>query len=271
MTAAVMVSSQPRTPCDAAPIRALIWDVDGTLAETELEGHRRAFNLAFAEEGLSWSWDVDTYLPLLRISGGRERMRAYGRDHDQPLSDVLIERLQQRKQLHYDRLVRSGGVGLRPGVRRLILECRAAGLQQAIVTTSGRASVQALAHGAAAGLSEAFAFWVCGEDVERKKPDPQGYRQAIDRLGLAPEQVVAIEDSRNGLEAAISAGLSCLVTLSDSSSWEAGPSGCEGFETALAVLDGLGEPEQPQRQLDGAGPSPCLVTLPWLQQLRAMA
>lgn len=266
-----MVSSQLRIPCDAAPIRALLWDVDGTLAETELEGHRRAFNLAFAEEGLSWSWDVDTYLPLLRISGGRERMRAYGRDHDQPLSDVLIERLQQRKQLHYDRLVRSGGVGLRPGVRRLILECRAAGLQQAIVTTSGRASVQALAHGAAAGLSEAFAFWVCGEDVERKKPDPQGYRQAIDRLGLAPEQVVAIEDSRNGLEAAISAGLSCLVTLSDSSSWEAGPSGCEGFETALAVLDGLGEPERPQRQLDGAGPSPCLVTLPWLQQLRAMA
>lgn len=262
-----MARSVPQPRSARAPIRALLWDVDGTLAETELDGHRRAFNRAFAEEGLPWRWDVDTYLPLLRISGGRERMRLYGRDRGDSISDEQIERLQRRKQLHYEQLVRSGAVGLRPGVRRLVLEANQAGLLQAIVTTSGRASVQALAHGAASDLTEAFSFWVCGEDVQRKKPDPEGYRQAIDRLGLEPAQVVAIEDSRNGLQAAHGAGLTCLVTLSDSSRWEAGPDGRQGFELALAVLDGLGEAEQPLRQHLGPACPPPQVTLAWLQQL----
>lgn len=265
-----MASSAPQSPA-GAPIRALLWDVDGTLAETELEGHRRAFNRAFAEEGLAWHWDVDTYLRLLRISGGRERMRSFGRDGDQPISDAQIERLQHRKQRHYEQLVRSGAVGLRPGVRRLILETHAAGLPQAIVTTSDRASVQALVEGAAAGLAEAFRFWICGEDVERKKPDPQGYERALVQLGLPPEEVLVIEDSRNGLQAAAAAGLACLVTLSDSSRWEAGPDGQEGFEAALAVLDSLGEPERPLRQHRGPAAPPEHVTLAWLQRLRAAA
>lgn len=265
-----MVSSAPQPPT-GAPIRALLWDVDGTLAETELEGHRRAFNRAFTEEGLAWCWDVDMYLQLLRISGGRERMRVFGREIGQPISEALIERLQGRKQRHYDQLVRSGAVGLRPGVRRLILETHAAGLQQAIVTTSGRASVQALAEGAAAGLAEAFSFWVCGEDVERKKPDPEGYELALTRLGLQPGEVLVVEDSRNGLQAAAAAGLPCLVTLSDSSRWEAGPDGQEGFEAALAVFDSLGEPQRPLRQHRGPADPPQHVTLAWLQRLRATA
>lgn len=265
-----MASSAPQPPA-GAPIRALLWDVDGTLAETELEGHRRAFNRAFAEEGLAWHWDVETYLPLLRISGGRERMRIYGQECGHAISEPQIERLQRRKQGHYEQLVRSGAVGLRPGVRRLILETHAAGLPQAIVTTSGRASVQALAEGAAAGLAEAFRFWICGEDVERKKPDPQGYALAIAELGLQPGEVLVIEDSRNGLQAAAAAGLPCLVTLSDSSRWEAGPDGQEGFDAALAVLDSLGEPERPLRQHRGPAAPPEHVTLAWLQRLRAAA
>ncbi len=265
-----MASSAPQPP-SGAPIRALLWDVDGTLAETELEGHRRAFNRAFAEEGLAWRWDGETYLRLLRISGGRERMRAFGREVGQAIGESQIERLQSRKQTHYEQLVRSGDVGLRPGVRRLIQETHAAGLPQAIVTTSGRASVQALAEGAAAGLAGAFAFWICGEDVERKKPDPQGYERAIARLGVQPDDVLVIEDSRNGLEAAAAAGLACLVTLSDSSRWEAGPDGQEGFEAALAVLDSLGEPRQPLRQHRGPTDPPEYVTLAWLQRLRGMA
>jgi HAD superfamily hydrolase (TIGR01509 family) len=266
-----MASSVPPPHAVGAPIRALLWDVDGTLAETELQGHRRAFNQAFAEEGLPWRWDVQTYLQLLRISGGRERMRTFACDGGHPVSDAVIERLQQRKQHHYDQLVRSGAIGLRPGVRRVILEAGAAGLAQVIVTTSGRASVQALAEGAAAGLIESFAFWICGEDVERKKPDPQGYRQAIARLGLQPGEVLAIEDSRNGLLAASSAGLPCLVTLSDSSRWEAGADGQEGFEAALAVLDSLGEPHRPLRQHRGPDGAPEQVCVSWLQRLRATA
>jgi len=245
--------------------------VDGTLAETELDGHRRAFNLAFAEEGLSWRWDVETYLALLCISGGRERMGAFGRACGEPVSEALIERLQRRKQWHYEQVLRSGAVGLRPGVRRLIREASAAGLAQAIVTTSGRASVEALMQAAGADLAEAFAFWVCGEDVARKKPDPEGYRQAIQRLGLPAAQVLAIEDSRNGLEAALGAGLPCLVTLSDSSRREAEADGQNAFRNALAVLDSLGDALRPPRQQRGPGVAPKLVSLSWLQALQATA
>jgi len=266
-----MASSAPQPPSDGSPIRALLWDVDGTLAETELQGHRPAFNRAFAEEGLSWHWDAETYLALLRISGGRERMRTFARDSGHGVSEAQIERVQQRKQRHYDQLVRSGAVGLRPGVGRLIREASAAGLPQAIVTTSGRASVQALMHGAAAELAQTFAFWICGEDVTGKKPDPEGYRQAIERLGLSPGEILAIEDSRNGLQAAKAAGLSCLVTLSDSSRWEAAGEGADDFATALAVLEGLDDPPRPPRQDAGPLGSPDQVTLGWLQSLRAAA
>lgn len=252
-----------------ASIRALLWDVDGTLAETELDGHRRAFNLAFAQEGLPWRWDVETYLGLLRISGGRERMRAYGRDCAVALSEAQLERLQRCKQFHYEQLIRGGAVGLRPGVRRLVREARAAGLTQAIVTTSGRASVRALLQAAGADLAESFAFWVCGEDVARKKPDPEGYRQAVARLDLPARQVLAIEDSRNGLEAALGAGLSCLVTLSDSSRWEAEGTGSESFAAALAVLDGLDQPQHPSLQRMGTARAPAPVSLAWLQSLSA--
>lgn len=265
-----MVSSAPQSPGPVAPIRALLWDVDGTLAETELEGHRQAFNCAFAEEGLAWCWDVGTYLRLLRISGGRERMAAFGRDCGQAISAAQIERLQQRKQQHYQQLVGSGAVRLRPGVHRLVREASAAGMAQAIVTTSGRAAVQALLQGAGAGLADAFDFWICGEDVACKKPDPQGYRVALERLGLQAAEVLVIEDSRNGLQAAHAAGLPCLVTLSDSSRWEAGADGQEGLEAALAVLDSLGEAVRPVRQLRGPATPPEQVTLSWLQQLRAL-
>lgn len=249
--------------------QAILWDVDGTLAETELDGHRRAFNLAFAEEGLPWQWDAATYLPLLRISGGRERMRRFLEQMEQPLSEARIERLQQRKQQHYDRLVRGGGLSLRSGVARLIAAAAAAGLRQAIVTTSGRASVQALAQTTGPELLHAFDFWICGEDVARKKPDPMGYALAIEQLGLDPGSILAIEDSRNGLQAATAAGLPCLVTLSDSSRWEGGDDGTQGFESALAVLDGLGEPSRPVRVLRGPSCPEGLVTLAWLHSLLA--
>jgi beta-phosphoglucomutase-like phosphatase (HAD superfamily) len=131
--------------------------------------------------------------------------------------------------------------------------------------------VQALVEGAAAELAQTFAFWICGEDVSRKKPDPEGYRQAIERLGLQPGEVLAIEDSRNGLQAACGAGLACLVTLSDSSRWEAAGEGADDFAAALAVLDGLEQrPRSPQQDGGPLGPSD-QVTLGWLQRLRAAA
>lgn len=259
-----------------APLQALLWDVDGTLAETELEGHRRAFNQAFADEGLAFHWDRPTYLQLLAISGGRERLRAFltEAEGERPAPE-RIERLQERKQAHYGRLMRSGSLPLRPGVARLIRAASTAGLQQAIVTTSGRTAVEALCQGLEPDLTAAFGFWICGDDVARKKPDPEAYGQAIQRLDLEPGAILAIEDSRNGLLAATGAGLACVVTLSASSCQEFADPGAASerkahpFQPALAVLDGLGDGEHPARTLQGVPCPDGQVTLSWLQELLA--
>jgi HAD superfamily hydrolase (TIGR01509 family) len=257
-------------PAGHPPLQALLWDVDGTLAETELDGHRLAFNLAFADEGLPWRWDEATYLQLLAVSGGRERLRAFLSEQEgRPADAERIERLQSRKQAHYSQLLGAGAVALREGVQQLIEAAAAAGLRQGIVTTSSRQAVEALLATAPARLAEALPFWICGEDVARKKPDPQAYHLAQQHLGLPAATILVIEDSRNGLRAASAAGLPCLVTLSRSSRNEAGPDGCSGLEAALAVLDGLGAPARPLRVLRGPACPGGLVTLAWLQQLHA--
>jgi len=246
--------------------------VDGTLAETELDGHRLAFNRAFAEEGLPWRWDQATYRQLLAVSGGRERLRAFlSQLEGRPPETERIERLQSRKQAHYNQLISSGAVALREGVERVITAAAAAGLRQAIVTTSSRAAVEALLAAAPAPLGEAFSFWICGEDVDvaRKKPDPQAYQLAQQRLGLAAASILVIEDSRNGLQAAHAAGLPCLVTLSRSSAAEAGAEADGDMAAALAVLDGLGSAQRPLRVLRGPACPAGRVTLAWLQQLGA--
>jgi hypothetical protein len=171
----------------------------------------------------------------------------------------------------------AGALPLRPGVARLVREAAAAGLDQAIVTTSSRAAVEALCQGMAADLRACFRFWICGEDVSRKKPDPLAYQLAIDRLGTAPARILAIEDSRNGLLAATGAGLACLVTLSASSRHEAEAAraaapvsperGADPFDRALAVLDGLGTPDLPAHPHRGPGCPDGQVTLSWLQQV----
>lgn len=244
--------------------QALLWDVDGTLAETEQGGHRLAFNRAMAEAGLPWQWAEPTYRRLLAVSGGRERLAVFlrdveGRDPDPHRLDELV----RRKHHHYRTLVETGELRLRPGVRRLMEAAAAAGLRQAIVTTSGRDSVQVLREHLLGDLAAGLSFAICGEDVHHKKPDPEAYRLALARLGIAAGAVLAIEDSINGLGAARGAGLACLVTLGVDSSEEP----VQHFEAAAAVVEGLGDPGLPCRVRRGP---PCpggLVTLSWLQQL----
>lgn len=244
-------------------LQAILWDVDGTLAETELEGHRVAFNRAFAEQGMPWHWDPPAYLELLAISGGRERLRAFlGRQGQDP-GEEQLEALQRSKQRHYRALVEQGQVRLRPGVRRLIAEAAAAGVRQAIVTTSGRTAVSALLESQLADLAAALPLWICGEDVRCKKPDPAAHALALERLGLEPGQAVAIEDSGNGLSAARAAGLRCLVTLSAPAAAEP----AAAFAVAAAVVDGLGEEEAPSTVLQGPACPAGLITLSYLQQL----
>ncbi|MCT0207598.1 HAD-IA family hydrolase [Synechococcus sp. CS-1332] len=248
----------------APALTALLWDVDGTLAETEFEGHRVAFNRSFAAAGLPWRWDRPTYARLLAVSGGRERITGYleqveGRSPE----PGRVADLQRHKQALYTDLVRQGGLALRPGVGRLVLAAAAAGLRQAIVTTSSRSAVTSLLEGAPPGVAGAFDFWICGEEVERKKPDPEAYRLALQRLESGAQGVLVLEDSPAGLAAASGAGLPCLVCLSVATREQP----ASAFSAARAVVENLDESEGTIVVRKGpACPGP-QVTLSWLQRL----
>lgn len=201
-------------------LQALLWDVDGTLAETEREGHRVAFNRAFEALGLPWRWDDAHYAQLLRVTGGRERLLhdMNGRADAPPVPaerEALARALHRLKNVAYDELVRGGGIALRGGVRELMQECRERGVRMAIATTTSRSNLHALldVH-FGPRWAEAFDATVCGEDVLRKKPDPEVYFAALRALQLGPLDVVAIEDSPGGVASARAADCAVVVTRS---------------------------------------------------------
>jgi HAD superfamily hydrolase (TIGR01509 family) len=230
--------------------KALLFDVDGTLADTERDGHRVAFNRAFAEARLDWVWDVPLYGELLAVTGGKERMRHYiehyRADYRSPADfDDLIVRLHAAKTRHYTTLVAEAGIPLRPGVRRLLGEARRAGVRLAIATTTTPDNVRALLRYA---LAPDAAGWFdvigAGDVVGAKKPAPDIYFHVLERLGLSPTDCVAFEDSENGLRAALAAGVTTIVTVNDYTR-------THDFRGAALVLDHLGEPDQPCRALAG--------------------
>ncbi|MFO1239317.1 MAG: HAD-IA family hydrolase [Sphingomonadaceae bacterium] len=193
-------------------LKALIFDVDGTLAETE-EAHRTAFNRAFAEAGLDWHWTVSDYRYLLGTTGGRERIDHFITWQGLELQNrhERIAALHRTKNSIYAEIVAGGAVKLRPGVEALIEDALATGLQIAIATTTSRSNLEALVK--ATPLARfPFAAIITGEDVTRKKPDPQAYVIALRRLGLSADECLAFEDSANGLNAALGAGLKTVVT-----------------------------------------------------------
>jgi HAD superfamily hydrolase (TIGR01509 family) len=225
-------------------LRALVWDVDGTLAETEEQGHRVAFNQAFAEQGLPWQWDAERYRGLLAVTGGKERLLHAWRQADPAAAAVpglteRIARLHARKTDIYLALLAAGAVRLRPGVQRVLQQARDAGLRLAIATTTTPANVQGLL---AATLGPDSAAWfdciAAGDAVPRKKPAPDIYLRVLHSLGLTPADCLAVEDSAVGAEAARAAGLAVLVTRSRYT-------GDDRLPPVLADLDGLGEPGAP--------------------------
>ena len=218
---------------------ALLFDVDGTIAETE-EFHRRAFNESFSYFNLPWSWDVSLYSKLLRVTGGKERIRQFLNSppgNGWNLSDSEIAELHRLKTVHYESLIYSGACKLRPAIAELIRKAPDWKQQRAIVTTTSRRNVDALM---TANLGQSwqiyFDFVVCGDEVARKKPAPDAYLSALRFLDLPARSCLAIEDSRNGLVAASAAGLPVLITRSmyfrD-----------DDFKEAVQVVDDLTELE----------------------------
>lgn len=201
-------------------LKALLWDVDGTMAETERDGHRVAFNRAFEAEGLPWVWDEAHYGELLRITGGRERiLHDMASRTDAPTLPQerldLAARLHRQKNAHYAQIVDGGGIALREGVLALMQQCRERGLRMGIATTTSRSNVDALLR---RHIGTDWLRWfdavVCGEDTSRKKPDPEVYERAVADLGISPLQAVAIEDSPGGVAAAVAAHVPVVVSRS---------------------------------------------------------
>ncbi|MDP1650479.1 MAG: HAD-IA family hydrolase [Rubrivivax sp.] len=221
-------------------LQALVWDIDGTLAETEEPGHRIAFNRAFEELGLSWRWDSALYGELLRVTGGKERLLAWWLRIDPqaaaaPAAAATVRRLHELKTAHYLALLDSGGIALRPGVQRVLEEAGAQGLRLAIATTTTLDNVTRLLD-VTLGAKGAGMFEVigAGDVVPHKKPAPDIYHWVLQQLALPAEACLAIEDSAAGARAARSAGLPVIVTRSR---YTAG----EGVGAVLADLDGLGD------------------------------
>jgi HAD superfamily hydrolase (TIGR01509 family) len=233
-------------------LKALIFDVDGTLADTE-EAHRCAFNESFAEHGLDWNWTKPLYAELLLTTGGKERIAAYVNTLNLPVerrAQILaqIPALHAAKTQRYMQIVQAGGIPLRDGVERLLGEARASGVALGIATTTSLQNIVALL---AKTLGPDALGWFqavsAGDDVPRKKPAPDVYLDALRKLGLSPCECVALEDSANGLRAAKAAGLFTIVTPSY---WTSG----EDFSAADLVLPSLGPCARPLAHRPGMLP-----------------
>jgi beta-phosphoglucomutase-like phosphatase (HAD superfamily) len=223
------------------PLQALIFDVDGTLADTE-SVHLAAFNQAFAEFGLDWRWDEALYTELLNISGGKERMAHYWKTTRPDMLEVgamglsdTLNRLHELKTAAYEAAVNAGAVSLRPGVLKLMDEALAQGLQLAIATTTSPVNIAALLrHAVGSDWRLNFATIGDASTASLKKPHPQVYLQVLATLGLPAAHCVAFEDSSNGLQAATRAGLATVITPTAYTAHHA-------FDKALRVLPDLSQ------------------------------
>jgi HAD superfamily hydrolase (TIGR01509 family) len=225
--------------------RALVFDCDGVLADTERHGHLPAFNQVFAEFSLPVRWSEEEYGVALRVAGGKERMaglltagfvRAAGLPADRAAQLAEVARWHRRKTEIYLELVRAGRIPARPGVRRLVSEARQAGWKLAVCSTSSDASVRAILAMAAGQEVAADVLVLAGDVVARKKPAPDIYELAVERLGLPTRAIAVIEDSRQGLLAAVGVGLTTIVTVNEYTR-------DEGFAEAALVVTSLGDPD----------------------------
>lgn len=231
-------------------LKALIFDVDGTIADTERDGHRVAFNLAFEQSGLDWNWSIELYGKLLSVTGGKERMKHYLDNFNtafkkpDDLSGFIAE-LHQLKTQYYTQLMAKGDIPLRAGVERLLTEARQQGVRLAIATTTTPKNVEVLLSQTLGAESLTwFDVIAAGDIVTSKKPASDIYDYALKELGLDAKECLALEDSHNGLVSSLGANLKTIITINEYTE-------IHDFTGAALVLDHLGEPDMDNTCLAG--------------------
>lgn len=231
-------------------LTAVVFDVDGTLVDSERDGHRVAFNLAFEEFDLPYRWDVEEYGQLLRTTGGQRRIDRYlaTQGVDAAEREKLAPALHKRKTELMNGLVEDGKVQVRPGAQRLLDELAGGGCRLAVATTGSRGWVDKLLTRLLPDVS--FDVIVCGDEVENRKPDPEAFVVAVEKLGVAAGEVAVVEDSAEGVEAAVNAGLACAVVVN-------GYTRNHDLDGAGVVLDGFGEPDAPAEVLADPAETGC--------------
>jgi HAD superfamily hydrolase (TIGR01509 family) len=219
-------------------MKALIFDCDGVLVDTERDGHRVAFNRAFAAAGIRAEWSVEEYGELLKIAGGKERMTHYFNQHGWPAgktAETLIPELHKRKTAIFTDLIAKGSLPLRPGISRIVDEAHSAGVRLGVCTTSDPKAIDGVLDLFGVQRKKWFEIVLAGDIVKKKKPDPEIYNLAKQKLGLEGHDCIVVEDSRNGLLASLGAGMPTLITTSTYTT-------TEDFKGAARVVPELGDP-----------------------------
>ncbi|MDP3185183.1 MAG: HAD-IA family hydrolase [Anaerolineales bacterium] len=227
-------------------MKAVFFDQDGVIIDTERDGHRVSFNMTFKEFGFSDEWSVDYYHELLQIAGGKERMKhhAQTRGFSKPIPpeelDELVKSMHKRKTALFVELIETGQLPLRPGIHRFMKEAMDAGLKIAVCTTANEQAAKAITEKILADIK--FELVLAGDVVEKKKPDPEIYNLALSKLGLTPEEVFVVEDSKNGVKAAKAAGMKTIVTTNDYTEKE-------DLNAGDVIVTCLGDPDGEKAQL----------------------
>ena len=223
-----------------SPIKAVLFDQDGVIIDTERDGHRVSFNMTFKEFGFTDEWSVDYYHELLQIAGGKERMkhhwktRGFSRQMTEAEIDALIPQMHKRKTALFVELIETGKLPLRPGIHRFMKEAMEAGIKIGVCTTSNEQAAKAITEKILTDIK--FDIVLAGDVVKNKKPDPEIYNLALEKLGLKPEEAMVVEDSKNGVKASKAAGLKTIVTFN-------GYTEKEDIEAGDIIVSCLGDPD----------------------------